>query len=172
MGFFRKLFGRGNGAGAGPTTASAARLQPGPATGIRYDAELIPALLDDHAQLGDLFARIGQAHEARDFAAVRELLGTFKSRLQAHVLVENVRFYNYVEQSLAGDETNAQLMRSFRRDMNTIVRQVLEFVRKYEEASSAAAFAGFEADYSAVGALLERRLDSEESQLYPLYRKV
>lgn len=167
MGFFRKMFGQGG------ENESASPLEPPAATPRRvgYDPKLIDALLSDHARLGAIFGRIGKAGEAGDYVEARKLLTHFKSSLQAHILTENVRFYTYVEALTADDHESAKLMHEFRRDMNTIARQVVEFVKKYQASDFASRTEReqFAKDYATVGGLLEHRLDSEENDLYPLY---
>jgi len=139
--------------------------------GIQYDPGLINTLLRDHAELGQLYQSIGKAGENRDHVELGRLLGRFKLRLEAHVIHENVRFYNYVEQSMKNDPASLDLMRGFRRNMNAIVREVLDFVSKYQSAdTSPEVYRDFRADHARVLHALELRLDSEESSLYPLYK--
>jgi hypothetical protein len=169
MGFFRNLLGKSDALLVAPVNAVAI-----PAVAPRhigYDAKLVESLLHDHAELGRIFANIGDARKTDDFDDIRNLLVQFKTRLEAHVLTENVRFYNYLEQTLAGDAESAGTMRSFRREMNGIARAVVEFVKKYQSSHfTPAERRQFAADYETVGAILEQRLDSEENNLYPLYQ--
>jgi hemerythrin-like domain-containing protein len=171
MGFFRTLLGKGG----GDTPAPSAIPPPAPTSAVTrsigYDPRLVDSLLHDHAELGTIFARIGELQSARVYGEMRALLVNFKSRLEAHVLTENVRFYNYLEQALASEPNNAEIMRDFRREMNVIARSVIDFVKKYQQSAfNTADQKQFAADYAAVGKMLEQRLDSEENNLYPLYR--
>ena len=139
---------------------------------IRYDQALLDSLLRDHVELGALYQRIGKLMQEGQYDEIRAELVNFKTRLEAHILTENVRFYTYLEQSLSDDAHNAEMMRDFRREMNTIARSVVTFVKKYQisgtfDASLQAAFAR---DYQSVGELLKQRLGREESSLYPLYQ--
>ncbi len=170
MGFFRKMFGQND-----TVESSAVSEQSAPkadsARGIAYDPKLVDSLLGAHARLGGIFDRIGQAGKAGSHDEVRALLGQFKSGLQSHILTENVRFYAYVEELTRDDPDNARVMHEFRRDMNTIARKVVEFVKKYQTCTFAteAERDAFASEYALVGELLEQRLNSEESDLYPLY---
>ena len=168
MGFFRKMFGR-NVVDDDPvrTTSPAATTR----RHVDYDPKLIDKLLSDHSRLGGLYARIGEAHKKDEHEDVRRFLQHFKSSLQAHILVENVRFYAYVEALNADDPDNSRLMHEFRREMNAIARQVVEFVKTYQNSHFAteAEHERFTQDYARVGTLLEQRLDREENELYPLY---
>lgn len=169
MGFFRKLLGQQDKPPSVPVNAT-----PIPAATPRkigYDAKLINSLLQDHAELGRIFGNIGDAQKSGSFDDIRPLLIQFKTRLEAHVLTENVRFYNYLDQTLSGDASNAGIMHSFRREMNGIARSVVDFVKKYQSSSfTPEERRQFATDYDAVGKILEQRLDSEENNLYPLYQ--
>ncbi|HEX7341607.1 MAG TPA: hemerythrin domain-containing protein [Rhodanobacteraceae bacterium] len=169
MGFFRKMFGMDDTAQA---TFAPAPFQPVAPSTINYDPKLLESLRADHARLGAMFQRIGMLGKSGEYAEVRSLLAHFKSSLQAHILTENVRFYTYLEKSLAGDAENARTIHEFRRDMNTIARGVVNFVKTWQTSDFAtpAERHQFEADYAKVGELLEQRLDSEENSLYPLYQ--
>lgn len=169
MGFFRRLLGQNDATPAIPANVMPiARAAP---RQIGYDPKLVESLLRDHAELGRIFAGIGDAQKAGNFADTRPLLINFKSRLEAHVLTENVRFYNYLEQSLGSDPNNTAVMHDFRREMNGIARGVVEFVKKYQSSGfTPDERRQFAVDYDAVGKLLEQRLDSEENNLYPLYQ--
>lgn len=136
-----------------------------------YDSRLIGSLEQDHRDLVALFGRIGEYAQSNRQHEVPGLLARFKTQFEAHLIAENVRFYNYVENSLKDDAENHALIRSFRREMNQIARGVVDFVKKYQalrlDATTRHAFA---ADYEAVGALLTQRIEREERSLYPLYQ--
>jgi hypothetical protein len=134
-----------------------------------YDSGLVPLLKHDHAELLDLYEHIGQVYERRRYHELPALLITFKTRLEAHLLTENVRFYNYVEASLFNDPENFALIRDFRREMNSIAKGVIEFVRKYQKPVNEFDARAFQTDYQTVGGLLMQRIQREESNLYPLY---
>lgn len=169
MGFFRKLLGQNDAAPAVP--ANAAPIPSAAPRQIGYDPKLVDSLLHDHSELGRIFASIGDAQQTGNFDDIRPLLINFKSRLEAHVLTENVRFYNYLQQSLGDDPDNTSVMHDFRREMNGIARGVVDFVKKYQSSGfTPDERRQFAADYAAVGKLLEQRLDSEENNLYPLYQ--
>lgn len=167
MGFFRSLFGKSSRQVA-PIAATTSAPSPG---SIGYDPKLVELLLSHHAQLGAMYQQLAVEARAGNSEAVRSLLTGFKTSLQSHVLTENVRFYSYLEKSLSGDSENAATMREFRREMNDIARQVVEFTGKWLEAdvSSPTARDQFLADHTAVGKRLEQRLNNEETSLYPLY---
>jgi hypothetical protein len=138
--------------------------------GPSFDSRLIESLKHDHKELVHLFQQIGMVVDQRRFHEIPGMLVSFKTRLESHLLAENVRFYNYVEHSLRGDDENIALIRSFRREMNAIARGVVDFVKKYQRVNfDEPTRNAFLADYRAVGGLLTQRIEREESSLYPLY---
>jgi len=139
---------------------------------IRHDPALLDSLLHDHVELVALYQRIGRLMQDGQYDGIRAELVNFKTRLEAHILTENVRFYTYLEQSLSDDAHNAEMMRDFRREMNTIARAVVSFVKKYQGSGTfdASLQIEFARDYQSVGDLLKQRLGREESSLYPLYQ--
>lgn len=136
-----------------------------------YDSRLVEALRHDHQELVHLFENIGRLIDAQRFDLIPSQLVAFKTRLEAHLLTENVRFYNYVESSLRDDPEDLSLIRDFRREMNTIARAVVEFVKKYQRLGIDQTLqVQFTVDYRAVGGLLVQRIEREEGNLYPLYQ--
>ncbi|MCW8125655.1 hemerythrin domain-containing protein [Microbulbifer halophilus] len=138
---------------------------------ISYDPTLVHSLKKDHATLVDLFQRIwDEGFQQRDFYRLAHLLTLFKSGFQAHLIKENVRFYVYLEQHLAGDVHTLQVVKDFRTDMNEIANAVMHFCKRYNhEAFSEQMLRSFERDYRKVGEALTRRVSLEEKELYILY---
>lgn len=162
----RKLFGRPDPAPAPVHTLTRSTPQT-----PRFDAQLVPQLTHDHRELVHAYEQIGLLPERDRWDLLPAQLLSFKSLLEAHLLAENVRFYNYVEYTLRDDEENFSLIRDFRREMNAIARGVIEFVKKYQQPLVSSAERGaFLADYRHVGALLVQRIEREEGSLYPLYQ--
>lgn len=138
--------------------------------GIAYDPQLVDSLKRDHGDLVKLFGAIGDEAQRGNFQQIPQMLMAFKVHLEGHLIAENVRFYNYVENSLQGDVESTNLVRSFRREMNAIARGVVDFVKKYQiSAFDQQMREEFLADYKTVGGLLVQRIEREESSLYPLY---
>ncbi len=169
--FFKKLLGGGQGPRSQALPQGVPPVEQRRAGfGIAYDADLVPALKRDHADLVKLYGTIGDQAKKGDFQQVPQLLMAFKVHLEGHLIAENVRFYNYVESSMQGDPESTALVRSFRREMNAIARGVVDFVKKYQiSAFDQATRDEFLADYQTVGGLLAQRIEREESSLYPLY---
>lgn len=154
---------------AAPAVTGTARGVP---AAIRYDPGVIDTLLRDHNELGRLFSRIGEAGKAGDVGETRSLLVTFKARLKAHIVAENARFYDYLEQAYADDARTLRLLRGYRREMAKIARNVLAFVHQYQTSGfEPEDRAQFNEDHAGVSKQLEHRLDAEEDNLYRLYRQ-
>ncbi|RNF84375.1 hemerythrin domain-containing protein [Lysobacter psychrotolerans] len=171
LGVFRRLLGQTPAPKPQSSPRATVTLPARPARDIAYDPELVDSLQRDHAELVNLFGSIGRQAEIGAFEQIPAALVSFKTLLEGHLIAENVRFYNYVENSLRGDSLNSELIRSFRREMNTIARGVVDFVKKYQLATfDVATRDAFLGDYRAVGALLTQRIEREENSLYPLYQ--
>lgn len=137
---------------------------------IRYDPGLVENLRHDHSELVAMYGQLGQDVRDGHYQRIPNSLLAFKTRLEAHLLIENVRFYVYLEQALAQDSDNMAIIRDFRREMNGIARGVVEFVRRYQQLRVTSANANdFMREYDEVGKLLVMRIEREEGNLYPLY---
>lgn len=135
-----------------------------------YDPELVKTLESDHKELLALYGHIGQLYEKGMYSEIVKHLVVFKTRLEGHLLTENFRFYSYLEERLAGDPNDAAIMRDFRREMNTISRNVLNFIRSYQTKGINDQNARqFWQDYSRIGEVLQERIMREEHNLYPIY---
>lgn len=171
VGIFDKLFGRKTDTkqpAQQPTLEEMVATRP--TRTIAYDANLVDDLKNDHQALVAMFGSIGDAAKAGDDATLSRLLVDFKTYLESHLLKENVRFYVYLEQSMADDPDNMLLIKDFRREMNHIARGVVEFVKTYQnQRMDTALRAQFLEDYEKVGQLLGMRIQREEGQLYTLY---
>ena len=138
---------------------------------INYDPNLIQELEDDHGALVELFGRIwSEGFETKNYVKTASLISQFKSDFQAHLLTENVKFYVYLEQSLAEDPHNYAIVKEFRADMNEIANAAVKFCKKYQCDFSPALVKQFKDDYQQVGEVLTRRVSLEEKSLYILYQ--
>jgi hemerythrin-like domain-containing protein len=151
-----------------PIATTDAKTAPG--TAIQHNPDLIKQLVKEHRQLSSIFGEIKTAFENSDYKKTVQKLDEFRGVFQAHLLTENVRLYIYLERSFANDETSYELIRSLRREMDSIARSALAFLEKYETIGIDKDIeASFARDIEAVGAILMRRIEGEENTLYPLY---
>jgi hypothetical protein len=174
MSFFKQLFNLFFGssdepaAEAAPAAERAAPVAPG--TNIRFHPELIDKLKDDHQLLLSLFGETSHAAAQGDVAAAAERLEAFRTALQGHLLIENIRLYVYLEHVFADDPASFSLIHEFRHEMDGIGKAVIKFLLKYEELAAHPEQAkAFAQDLAAVGKVLVSRIEREEGTLYPLY---
>lgn len=138
---------------------------------ITYSAQLVPSLLNDHKELFKLYDDIETNLNTGNFDSLPRLLGAFKTKLDVHLLSENLRFYCYLEQSLATQPEELEIMKNFRHEMNSIARAAVNFVRKWQTAGvTSASTKTFTLEAEQVKSLLVERMQREETGLYPLYQ--
>lgn len=165
MGFFSRLFSRGT-----PANTSRTLKEQKTDSGIRYDANLVPSLKKDHQQLLGLYGQIKQAAEQGQYALIPAKLRELKHALQSHLVVENVRFYVYVQQHMAADGDASSLIADLRKEMDGIARAAVQFINHYETTPFTAEVAAtFLKELGDIGAVLVQRINTEESRLYTLY---
>lgn len=142
-----------------------------PSGGIAYDAGLVDKLKDDHKDLIRIFSAMQAAVREVRFGDIPHLLSQFKHDLQLHLAAENVRFYVYVQQHVAQGTETAEFIARVRREMNDIARDVMKFIdANMAEPPTNATVVKFGAELEQIGAVLVRRVEKEESQLYSLYQ--
>lgn len=137
---------------------------------IRYESDLISHLKGDHERLVAEFVALMPLLKSGDVKGFKSKLAGFKTDFQGHIIKENVKFYVYLEQSLSGDETNLELMRDFRREMNSISRAVVNFCNRFiEDSMDSVGVANFAKESADIAQALLRRIEREERDLYTLY---
>jgi hemerythrin-like domain-containing protein len=143
---------------------------PAAGAGTGFDARLVPQLTDDHKQLLHQLQTIRETVDEGHHEIVRELLSDFRITLQAHLLTENVKLYIYLGRHLTKDGTNARRVERCREEMAGIGRKVMDFLRRYTDAVLLPERApDFLEELDGVVATLARRIEREESELFPLY---
>ncbi len=157
---------------------SATKQQPQPETQpaatlngeVSFQADLIEQLLSDHKDILGLYGKIQTAYMQKECKQVAQMLNEFKSDIQAHLLTENVRLYAYLEQMLKDDELNAEIIYEFRKEMNGIAKEAMNFLKKYSNIAEDKTLASsFGDDFANIGKVLVDRVKREERLLYPLY---
>jgi len=137
---------------------------------ITYSPTLVPELKDDHQELLAIYGEVGALLQDGRYAAIADVLRRFKTKLDVHLLNENLRFYCYLEERLAATPAELEVMQDFRREMNGIARVVVTFLRKYQMSGvnlhNRETFVG---EYQQIGAALVERINREEKGLYSLY---
>lgn len=143
-----------------------------PGTTITYSPALMVQLTTEHRQLLEIFREIQVASNRGEYKKIILKLGQFRSLLQGHLLVENVRLYIYLERMFADDTENYELIREVRKEMDGISRSALAFLEKYEGLGIDRDLEiSFTQDLEAFGTLMMHRIETEERVLYPLYHQ-
>ncbi|MDR0770400.1 MAG: hemerythrin domain-containing protein [Burkholderiales bacterium] len=137
---------------------------------IHFDGTLVDKLKNDHTELFRLYHELRTVSEHGDFSALPDLLASFRLALQTHLMVENVKFYAYLQQNFANDADLMTYIVNIKKEMDVIARAVVKFTNTYASqrltSEKAAAF-GKELDQ--IGGTLVKRVGLEETRLYTLY---
>lgn len=142
-------------------------------TEIRYDSHLVDRLQGDHKTLLQIYTDIINGAEKRNYKVIMDRLAKFRIVLTEHLLTENVKLYVYLDNELADDEMNSELIRSFRREMDEIGKTVMRMLRKYGQSGvNDLNVEEFTADFGTLGEVLGDRIQREESTLYLLYTQL
>ncbi len=173
MGFFSNLFGKPS---ASPhVQARVAELRDNVVQrqqdkSISFDAALVGKLKDDHKELFKIYGRIVAAKDSNNFTGMAQLMRDFKLMLQTHLMVENVRFYVYLQQQFAGDSDVVGFITDVRKEMDGIARAAIQFTNTYAVDSYTEEMKkDFAKELNAIGQVLVKRIAMEESRLYTLY---
>ncbi|HEY0721424.1 MAG TPA: hemerythrin domain-containing protein [Gammaproteobacteria bacterium] len=153
-----------------PPSETQANTPTAPGTEIHYSPTLIDELKGDHQQLLAAYMSIKASFDQGNYAAVSQQLNDFRFGLHSHLLTENVRLYIYVGSMLSHDGQKAEMIRTFRHEMEGIGKTALRLLKKYEAINLDTELADpFARDFAAIGSILTDRIKKEESVLYPLY---
>lgn len=152
------------------TTEQAKSSSQGQASGIPFYENLISDLKDDHQQLDIIYndvIKLVEQHNAEKAAARLKDYGTL---LKSHLLTENMRLYIYLQQKVADDAVNTQLVRAFRKEMDSIAMPVLKFLDRYANSLAIKnSLSEFAQEFEKINNSVHERMQREEETLYPLY---
>lgn len=138
--------------------------------GVKYDSGLITKLKADHADMLSIYTRLLLSATSGRVEALAEDLIMFRRAFQGHILLENVRFYVYLDRLLADRPAERESARALRKDMNGIAKAVSEFIYHWSSvAPDAQTLPTFTEQLQGIGTALVARIALEESTLYTLY---
>ena len=138
---------------------------------IPYYPNLIDHLEADHQHLLQLYTQIGQNLKNKQYFSITDQLNHFKEDFIAHLESENIKFYGFLEQRLKDQSQEFASLRSFRKEMRTIERTVIKFLDHWiEHQINADRVEDFQTQYEAISAALVKRIESEEKELYTMYK--
>jgi hemerythrin-like domain-containing protein len=132
---------------------------------------LVRGLTTEHRELLELYQDMHGAVASRKYGAVAKHATMMGDRLHGHMAMENIKLYAELKQRLeAADPEKRQLVHGLQREMHSIGRAAIEFIRTAESISLNDTNANkFRADLEGVGTILVRRIRQEEDVLYPLF---
>lgn len=143
-----------------------------PGTQILYDVNLVSKLKADHLQLVAVYSAIMSAISNYEFEKLREQVELFLALFNAHALAEYTKLYVFLDYTYRSDKENHELIMRFRREMNEIGKGVRGFAHFWRENGiNDANLAEFKKQAQKIGAVLTKRIEVEESQLYEIYDK-
>jgi len=138
-----------------------------------YNPDLIELLKNDHKSLFKIYKELIFIYNnnSMDFKRISEKLHDFKLALEVHLMVEDTQLYGYLEQKYANIENHRNFIKDVEHEMETIAKEVLNFVRKYSNYEMFKKYnANFIDELQKIGKVLTKRVETEEKRLYILYR--
>jgi len=137
---------------------------------IDYDNTLIRKLSEDHTELGRLLNEIKAVSNHRGYMALPELLASFRLVLHAHLILEEVKFYTYVQQLYAKNVNLSSFISDVKKEMNDIASAVMNFIDTYTNQKTIEGnMTEFKRGLTEIGEILARRIHLEETRLFSLY---
>lgn len=153
------------------TTTEQANTSPQAQTsGIPFYENLISDLKDDHQQLDIIYNDVIALVEKNKIEKAAARLKDYGALLKSHLLTENMRLYIYLQQKVADDAVNTQLVRAFRKEMDGIAMPVLNFLDRYANSLAIKnSLLEFTQEFRKINDSVHERMQREEQTLYPLY---
>jgi hemerythrin-like domain-containing protein len=130
--------------------------------------DLINNLLEDHRELVDLYVKIGNAYNNKEYRKVVKLLKKFEEMYKLHILLEDNKFYPFMNKKFEKNKEILELLRAKEKEMKEITKVLLKFVDKYTKESNLIE-GSFLIDYENIKEALLTRVKFEETKMYPLY---
>ena len=169
MGFFSKLFGTADTKRVkqekGSNTKSSTNM------GVPYNEGLIETLLKDHKNLVAEFTKIAKTAQNKKYKTLKQYLKAFKVNLEIHNYSEKIQLYTYLKNYYKNKEEEDFIDDMFN-SAEEIYKDVFAFLKKYETIEFNDQYqALFLNELEAIGRILQSRIEVEESELYPLYKR-
>jgi hypothetical protein len=134
------------------------------------DMKLVKALKSDHRKVLALHECIGRLAAERRYLEIPAQLVALRTRLETHILTENVRLYAFLEHLFQGDAGRLDELAEYRADTNAVLLAVLKFIKHHRRTTfDESRWLAFADEHRRVGAMLARLVTREENGLYQLY---
>ncbi len=169
MGFFSKLFGTGDTNKIDKRKNS--NIKTSANMGVPYNEGLIETLLKDHRNLIAEFTKITKTAQNKKYKTLKQYLKAFKVNLEIHNYSEKIQLYTYLKNYYKNSEEEDFIDDMFN-SAEEIYKDVFAFLKKYETIEFNDQYqALFLNELEAIGRILQSRIEVEESELYPLYKR-
>ena len=169
MGFFGKLFGTDDAKTTKDGKKSDAKSSNN--MGVPYNEGLIDTLLKDHKNLVAEFSKIAKAAQNKKYKTLKQYLKAFKVNLEIHNYSEKIQLYTYLKNYYKNSDEEDFIDDMFN-SAEEIYKDVFVFLKKYETIEFNDKYlALFKNELEAIGRILQSRIEVEESELYPLYKR-
>jgi hypothetical protein len=131
---------------------------------------LIATLKQQHQELVRLVGEMNAVLERGDEAAVFALLSSLSQVLRAHLTLEDREIYPALVRAAeaSGDAKMLDTARLFADNMQRITESLKDFLARHETSFH---LERFRTGWSTLSGVLAKRIESEETTLYPLYEK-
>ena len=138
---------------------------------LNFNPKLIPMLKKDHKKLFELYEELMEIGKNGEVKEIHDRLVDFKMALEVHLMVEDTQLYGYLKKKYADDKMVSSFILDVQKEMSTIAKNVLFFIRKYSDAREFQKYKDhFIEDLDSIGKVLSKRIEMEESRLYTLYQ--
>lgn len=139
---------------------------------IVYRKNLVDNLKHDHQNLLSLYGVILKSANELKYTEIIQNLEEFKLNFSTHLQAENVKLYVFLEQHLKNEDEEFKKMRKYRREMRDIESAVNKFLNSWIESGvTQHTVAEFKQQLKSIGEALVKRIESEETSLYPMYNQ-
>lgn len=166
MSFLKKIFGKTD---TNDKNADTVHLSKN--VGVPYNEDLMKNLHKDHENLINEFSKIAKAAQSKKYKTLKQYLKAFKVNLEIHNYSEKIQLYLYLK-NYYKDSEHEEFIEDMSKSAEEIYKDVFAFLKKYENIEFNDQYLGlFKSELEAIGRILKSRIEVEESELYPLYKK-
>jgi len=168
MGFLDKIFGKDKKSDLA-NSKDGIRLSKN--VGVPYNKDLIKTLKKDHQKLFEEFGKILKAAQNKKYKLLKQYLKAFKVNFEIHNYSEKIQLYTYLK-NYYKNEDMADFIEDMAVSAENIYQDIISFIKKYETVDFNDQYLlVFKKEMEALGKILQSRVEVEESELYPLYKK-
>ncbi len=131
---------------------------------------LIPTLRQQHQELARLVEEMNAALERGEGAAVCSVLKSLSKALLAHLKLEDQEIYPGLVRAAeaSGDAKMLETAKTFASNMQRITESMQDFLTRHQTELH---LDRFRTGWSTLRGVLAKRIESEETTLYPLYEQ-